>query len=96
MIYPEKGIGKIECSGECDYMDKVHCNGTPNETYIFWTCDNIPAYLVDRISLNISDTQDTIIVNIRDATLADYMFMSIRYVVYVLVICILNINILIY
>ena len=27
MIYPEKGIGKIECSGECDYMDKVHCTG---------------------------------------------------------------------
>ena len=88
MIYPEKGIGKIECSGECDYMDKVHCTGTANKTYILWTCENIPAHLAERTTLNISSTMDTIIVNVRDATFADYMSFFIRYIIYVSVVAV--------
>ena len=92
MIYPEKGIGKIECSGECDYMDKVHCTGTANTTYIIWTCENIPAYLAERTTLNISSTMDTININVRDMTLSDYMFVYIYYIIYVVglaILCIL-------
>jgi len=69
VLYPSKGVGTLQCSGECEDLTRISCVGTPVDKYYSWECHNIPEYLEGRVNIKIPHPYDTIIADVEDGSI---------------------------
>lgn len=83
VLYPSKGVGTLQCEGDCEGLSRINCVGTPVQEWFSWECHNIPEYLEGRVNIKIPHPYDTIVADVED----DNVLLTVLFIVGTIIMC---------